>query len=97
MRLRSLLAPLLIVAATGATSAASEADAPSSTDRRDDRGTLEAINIEGNLDLPQVLFITSQDQLRYPDDFHRTYQKDFVRVGREAKLPRRLTLSKEEK
>ena len=63
----------------------------------EDRGTLEAINIEGNLDLPQMLFITSRDQYRYRDHLHREYQKNFVRIGREAKLPRRLMLSKEEK
>lgn len=35
--------------------------------------TLEAITIEGEIDVPQVLFITARDHLRQIDPLHRLY------------------------
>ena len=55
--------------------------ASSRSDRGDDsdRGvTLDAITIEGEIDVPQVLFITSRDHLRGGDLLHRVYLADPV-------------------
>jgi hypothetical protein len=41
-----------------------------------DLGTLAEINIEGEIPLPQVLFISSREQPRYPDTTHKRYLTD---------------------
>ena len=38
-----------------------------------DLGTLDEINIEGEIPLPQVLFISSREQPRYADKVHERY------------------------
>jgi hypothetical protein len=58
--------------------------------------TLDAITIEGELDMPQVLFISARDQYRYMDHLHRRYQLDCATIGKEARLPRRLELMSKE-
>jgi hypothetical protein len=35
--------------------------------------TLEEIRIEGEIAMPQVVFITARDQFQYPDEAHRRY------------------------
>ncbi len=35
--------------------------------------TLEDITIEGTVDVPEVLFISGRDQVRFPSTMHRTY------------------------
>ena len=52
--------------------------------------TLEAITIEGEVDVPQVLFITSRDHQRFRDDTGRDYRPDPLAVIRAATMPTRL-------
>lgn len=35
--------------------------------------TLDEIRIEGEIAMPQVVFITARDQFQYPDEAHRRY------------------------
>jgi len=69
---------VLLAAATG-----------SPTPAKDTVRTLEAITIEGEIDLPQVLFITARDQHRFRDGLHRRYLKSCATIGRETPLPTR--------
>jgi len=51
--------------------------------------TLEAIEIEGELAIPQVLFITSRDHPRHRDGLRERYRKTALEIGRETVFPRR--------
>jgi hypothetical protein len=48
---------------------------------------LEDITIEGEIPVPQVLFITARDQRRFMDFQHRRYLKTSLQIGQEAVLP----------
>lgn len=52
--------------------------------------TLDAINIEGEIAVPQVLFITARDTRRYRDGLGLKFQLSAVAAGRAAVLPSRL-------
>jgi hypothetical protein len=77
--MRSELA-ILLVAILIATSASAK-----DTDR-----TLEAIEIEGEIAIPQVLFITSRDHPRYRDGLRDRYRRSALEVGREVEWPRHI-------
>ncbi len=49
--------------------------------------TLEDIHIEGEIPVPQVLFITARDQRRYLEFQHGRYLKSSRRIGEETDLP----------
>jgi hypothetical protein len=49
--------------------------------------TLDEINIQGEIPVPQVLFITARDQRRFLDFQHRRYLKNSQRVGETTVLP----------
>jgi hypothetical protein len=49
--------------------------------------TLEDITIEGNVVVPQVLFITARDQKRFMDDLHRRYLPSALELGQRTVLP----------
>ena len=51
--------------------------------------TLEAIEIEGELAIPQVLFITSRDHPRHRDGLRERYRKSALEIGRETVFPSR--------
>lgn len=53
--------------------------------------TLDEINIEGEVDMPQVLFITARERFRTDDKLHRRYLKSCAQIGREAEVPRRIS------
>lgn len=53
--------------------------------------TLDEINIEGEVDMPQVLFITARERFRTDDKLHRRYLKSCAQIGREAEIPRRIS------
>jgi len=59
---------------------------------KDEDRTLEAIQIEGEIDVPQVLFITSRDHPRFRDGLRERYHRTALEVGNEATWPRRLRL-----
>jgi hypothetical protein len=54
--------------------------------------TLEAINIEGEIAVPQVLFITSRDYPRYRDRLRWRYRMSSLDVARSLELPTRLRI-----
>jgi len=49
--------------------------------------TLQDIHIEGEIPVPQVLFITARDQRRFLDFKHRRYLKTSQQVGEQTGLP----------
>jgi hypothetical protein len=49
--------------------------------------TLQDIHIEGEIPVPQVLFITARDQRRFLDLQHRRYLKTSQQVGEQTVLP----------
>lgn len=54
---------------------------------KDEVRTLEAIQIEGEIAIPQVLFITSRDHPRFRDQLRERYHKSAVQIGQEASWP----------
>lgn len=52
--------------------------------------TLEAINIEGEIAVPQVLFITSRDYRRYRDGLGLKFRLSTYEVARTFSVPTRL-------
>jgi hypothetical protein len=52
--------------------------------------TLDEITIEGEIPLPQVLFIASREQPSYADLVHRTFVRSSADVGRATSLPVRV-------
>ncbi len=52
--------------------------------------TLEAITIEGDIEAPQVQFITSRDRLRFADDVGRRYRPRALEVLESLRAPERL-------
>jgi hypothetical protein len=79
MRFPLLIAGVLIAAAAVA------ADRPAPAPR-----TLDTVAIEGEIDVPQVLFISSRDHLRFRDDTGARLRPDALAVIRGAILPLRL-------
>ncbi len=69
--------------------AALAASSPATPATRDAR-RLEDIHIEGEVPVPQVLFITEQDQRRYLDFQHRRYLETSFAIGRGTVLPTRI-------
>jgi hypothetical protein len=55
--------------------------------------TLDAINIEGEIAVPQVLFITARDVRRYRDGLGLKFQLSASEAGRAAVLPSRLRVA----
>jgi hypothetical protein len=94
----ALLATMALGAMASPASAPPPAKAPATKNANPPAPrTLDAIQIEGELDMPQVLFITARDQARYMDYLHRRYQKSCAEIGEEAQLPDRLQLTTKEK
>jgi hypothetical protein len=48
---------------------------------------LEDIHIEGEVPVPQVLFITARDQRRFMDFHHRRYLRTSQQLGEATALP----------
>jgi hypothetical protein len=55
--------------------------------------TLDDINIEGQIAVPQVLFITARDQRRLVDFQHRRYLRSGRQLGEQTVLPQRIVLT----
>jgi hypothetical protein len=64
-------------------------EARAAEETRDNVRTLEAIEIEGELAIPQVLFITSRDHPRHRDGLRERYRNTALEIGRETVFPRR--------
>jgi hypothetical protein len=54
--------------------------------------TLDDIRIEGEIPVPQVLFITARDQRRFMDLHHRRYLKSSLEIGERIAFPAALTV-----
>jgi len=57
--------------------------------------TLEDIHIEGEIAVPQVLFITARDQRRFMDFQHRRYLQSALQVGEATAFPSRIVVLKD--
>jgi|SRR6516225_5600552 len=55
--------------------------------------TLDEIHIEGEIPVPQVLFITARDQRRFMEFQHRRYLKTSRMVGEDTVLPSRIVVT----
>lgn len=58
--------------------------------------TLDAIRIEGEIDVPQVLFITARDYRRFRDGQGDRYQATSAGVAKSIPRPTRLRMTKAE-
>ena len=54
--------------------------------------TLDSITIEGEVAVPQVLFITSRDHPRHPEDLGRPLRPTALAVARRVAVPDRLVV-----
>lgn len=55
--------------------------------------TIDAINIEGEIAVPQVLFITSRDNRRYRDGLGKNFRMGTLDVARSLATPNRLCVA----
>jgi len=55
--------------------------------------TLESITIEGEVAVPQVLFITARDVRRFRDGLGKSYQKDPLALIRSVSGPTRVRMT----
>ena len=54
--------------------------------------TLDEIRIEGEIPVPQVLFITAREQRRFMEFQHHRYQRTSLELGRATPTPTRLVV-----
>src|SRR5258705_4553570 len=54
--------------------------------------TLEDIHIEGEIPVPQVLFITARDQRRFMEFQHHRYTRTSLELGRGTAMPSRIVV-----
>jgi hypothetical protein len=54
--------------------------------------TLEDIHIEGEIPVPQVLFITARDQRRFMEFQHHRYERTSLELGRATAMPSRVVV-----
>jgi hypothetical protein len=81
---------VLAVLALGVVAAAAPVQAAPTKARSKAMRTLEAITIEGEIAVPQVLFITSRDYPRYRDGLALKFRMSALDVARSADRPTRL-------
>ena len=55
--------------------------------------TLDDIHIEGEIPVPQVLFITARDQRRFMEFQHHRYQRSSLELGRATATPSRVVVT----
>ncbi len=55
--------------------------------------TIDTINIEGEIVVPQVLFITSRDNRRYRDGLGKNFRMGTLDVARSLAMPNRLCVA----
>jgi len=54
--------------------------------------TLDDIHIEGEIPVPQVLFITARDQRRFMEFQHHRYTRTSLELGRSTAMPSRVVV-----
>lgn len=67
--------------------ASGDVSAQSAGDGHQVAPTLEEIRIEGEIAMPQVVFITARDQFQYPDERHRHYVLSAAEIAALAPVP----------
>jgi len=55
---------------------------------------LQDIHIEGEIPVPQVLFITAREQRRVLDFDHQRYRRSSVELARGTAVPKKVTVAK---
>ena len=65
----------------------SSADTTSRSARRASPRMLEDIHIEGDIPVPQVLFVTARDQRRFLEFHHHRYLRTSLQLGQATPLP----------
>jgi hypothetical protein len=78
---------------TAVTRARSVADTSARARSRVGTRMLDDIHIEGEIPVPQVLFITARDQRRFMEFQHHRYQKTSVELGRATATPSRVVVT----
>ena len=81
------LLSLLLAAGADASPAPAPAEKKAAPTRR-----LEDIRIEGDVPVPQVLFVTARDPRRFLDFGHDRYRKSSLELARTAVLPTRVAV-----
>lgn len=81
------------LAVTAAGAAAAPASAAPASAHKDAVRTLDAITIEGEIAVPQVLFITARDVRRFRDGLARTYRPGPLDIVRSIDTPRRVVIT----
>lgn len=90
---RSLARSAKTVAKSGARATAKVAGTAASTVRAAGPRRLEDIHIEGEVPVPQVLFITARDQRRFLESHHDMYLRTSRELGEMTPLPARVVLT----
>lgn len=91
--LAGLLAGPDAIAAPGATRATTvEEPAKKAATAKAPARRLEDIRIEGDVPVPQVIFVTARDPRRFMDFQHQRYLKSSRELGRETVFPSRVHL-----
>jgi hypothetical protein len=86
----ALRALIMVVAIAAVMPTSASAQTAGTKNNKQAKRTLEDIRIEGEIAVPQVLFITSRDYRRYRDNLGLTFRKNSLDVARSAYLPNRL-------
>lgn len=86
-------APPASKAASGTKATASAEPDDASARARGGPRTLEDIHIEGEIPVPQVLFITTRDQRRFVGFQHRRYQRTSRKIGEDTAVPSRILVT----
>jgi hypothetical protein len=95
--LLSLIAALLIASLAAPATATPPAEKAGATVRARSAmsaRTLDDIHIEGEIPVPQVLFITTRDQRRFVEFQHRRYLKTSQMIGEETLVPSRIIVTR---
>lgn len=87
-----LAAAVLPVAAHAATPANAAAKPGAAAKPPAAPRTLEDIRIEGEIPVPQVLFITARDQRRFMDLHHHRYLRTSLQIGERIAYPAALAV-----
>lgn len=56
--------------------------------------TLDEVHIEGEIPVPQMLFITARDQRRFIESKHRRYLRTSLEIARSTSLPSHIQLTR---
>jgi hypothetical protein len=83
----SVIALALAGDATTSPARATTNAAPPSTAAKERARRLEDVYIEGEIPVPQVLFVTGRDQRRYFDFQHQRYLQQSLEANRKAAAP----------